>query len=37
MESLEEWLLDKQINGDDGSGYCDMCPGCPNCVEEEGE
>jgi hypothetical protein len=24
--------------GDDGSGVCDMCAGCPNCVEEgEGE
>jgi hypothetical protein len=20
--------------GDDGSGVCDMCAGCPNCVEE---
>jgi hypothetical protein len=24
--------------GDDGSGVCDMCAGCPNCVGEgEGE
>ena len=21
--------------GDDGTGICDMCAGCPNCVEEE--
>ncbi len=29
-ESLDEWLLDKQENGDDGSGYCDVCEGCAN-------
>lgn len=24
--------------GDDGTGVCDMCAGCPNCVQEgEGE
>jgi hypothetical protein len=33
-ESLDEWLLDKQENGDDGSGYCDMCAGCANCTGE---
>ena len=21
--------------GDDGTGVCDMCAGCPNCVGEE--
>jgi len=21
--------------GDDGTGICDMCAGCPNCVGEE--
>lgn len=21
--------------GDDGTGVCDMCAGCPNCVQEE--
>ena len=20
--------------GDDGTGVCDMCAGCPNCVQE---
>ena len=33
-ESLDEWLLDKQENGDDGSGYCDLCAGCANCTTE---
>ena len=33
-ESLDEWLLDKQENGDDGSGYCDICAGCDNCTTE---
>ena len=33
--SMREWLLDKQINGDDGSGYCDFCVGCDNCMEGE--
>lgn len=34
MAKMKEWLLDKQLNGDDGSGFCDLCPGCDNCVEE---
>ena len=33
-ESLDEWILDKQENGDDGSGYCDVCEGCANCTSE---
>jgi hypothetical protein len=36
MSKMKEWLLDKQINGDDGAGYCDFCVGCPNCMKEEG-
>lgn len=31
-----ERLFGKQ-EGDDGSGVCDMCAGCPNCWEEESE
>lgn len=31
--SIKEWLIDKQVNGDDGSGYCDTCAGCNNCME----
>jgi hypothetical protein len=23
--------------GDDGAGVCDMCAGCPNCVEGESD
>jgi hypothetical protein len=35
MSKMKEWLLDKQINGDDGAGYCDTCAGCDNCVRGE--
>ena len=34
MSNLEEWVLDRQENGDDGTGYCDMCAGCDNCTGE---
>jgi hypothetical protein len=38
MSKMKEWLLDRQENGDDGTGYCDMCAGCANCTSEgEGE
>ena len=30
---VENWVQDKQVNGDDGSGYCDGCAGCDNCVQ----
>lgn len=35
----EEWL-ESLAEGDDGSGICDMCAGCPNCgttIEGEGK
>ena len=35
MSKMKEWLLDKQINGDDGAGYCDTCADCDNCVRGE--
>jgi hypothetical protein len=35
MSNLKEWVESLQVEGDDGSGICDMCVGCPNCVEEE--
>ena len=31
---MDKWLADLQENGDDGTGFCDMCAGCPNCVSE---
>ena len=31
---MDKWLADLQENGDDGTGFCDMCAGCPNCVVE---
>jgi hypothetical protein len=34
MSNLKEWVESLQVEGDDGSGICDMCAGCPNCVEE---
>jgi hypothetical protein len=34
-KTMKEWLIDRQVNGDDGAGYCDDCPGCANCTEEE--
>jgi hypothetical protein len=30
-------IFNVEEEGDDGSGVCDMCAGCPNCVEEESE
>ena len=35
----EEWLKDRQENGDDGTGYCDYyCEGCHECATKtEGE
>jgi hypothetical protein len=29
--TLNEWLADLRENGDDGSGYCDLCSGCSHC------
>ena len=34
MSNMKEWLIDLQENGDDGTGYCDMCAGCDNCTGE---
>lgn len=34
MSNLEEWVENLQEEGDDGTGICDMCAGCPNCVGE---
>ena len=31
---MDKWLEDLQENGDDGTGFCDTCAGCPNCVSE---
>lgn len=31
-EPVDNWVKDKQENGDDGSGYCDDCDGCSKCV-----
>lgn len=40
MRSLEKAnsalsrIFNIEEEGDDGAGVCDMCAGCPNCVEE---
>jgi hypothetical protein len=37
MSKMKEWLLDRQENGDDGTGHCDYRDEiCPEC-EREGE
>ena len=41
MSKMKEWLLDKQINGDDGTGHCDFemtqCDFCGEWYEYESE
>jgi hypothetical protein len=34
MKSVREWLLDIQLNGDDGTGHCDYEDSiCDECIE----
>lgn len=39
--NLKKWVEDRQLNGDDGSGYCDYCKEesnkemCDHCAEAD--
>ena len=42
MSKMKEWLLDRQLNGDDGTGHCDyevsaICDECGEIHDEENE
>ena len=34
MSKMKEWLLDNQLNGDDGSGFEDYPIYCGDCLVE---
>lgn len=38
MAAMKEWLLDRQLEGDDGTGHCDYSPVlCNECAEQHSE
>lgn len=38
MAKMKEWLLDRQLEGDDGTGHCDYSPVlCGDCLISMGD